>query len=246
MSGRPAAPVVLVALHFLLQARIAQAEPIALSALPLSNDDIPKAAGKERMTDVRNDANGFITALDQPVCVDGTGASAYGFDGYIASDTAEVDRLELGDSPVLDRIILDTESQLPVARVLRRLRVPLRLVVDGPLPVFAYRTKTQVAVLVPRGFASAREAFVMERQIGVVRERCGFDLIQIPIEGGFGSTQTRPPSALGERERWATVTDVRDPAPPLTSTLWFVNASLSKVTRDPEPILSVLVREPHP
>ncbi len=138
------------------------------------------------------------------------------------------------------------------AKVLRRLDLPLVQIVAGPLPVYAYRTQRIVGLLIPRGLESAADAFVHQHGLGTfLREHCGFLHLRLPIAGGVSSTRVLAARAMLEAERWATDVDTakvaeRKPLPngrPASAQTWAINASLSKVSRDPEPILSVLVTE---
>ena len=247
--SRPAWLRVVFALSLVTGSRGAHAAPVPLSAIPVSSDDVPPAVGKERLADVKRVDDRFVTALDRPVCVQGMGEAA-ALDG---TDGIYVDRLELGAEPFLHRVVVDPTSELPEAKVLRRLDIPLVQIVAGPLPVYAYRTQRIVGLLIPRGIESAADAFVHQRGLGTfLREHCGFLYLQLPIAGGVSSTRVLPPRAMLDAERWATDVDSakvaeRKPLPngrPASAQPWAINASLSKVSRDPEPILSVLVTEP--
>ncbi|HEV3192431.1 MAG TPA: hypothetical protein VGY54_18095 [Polyangiaceae bacterium] len=243
MSARArAVTAVLAALLLVAPVRDAHAEPIPLSRLPLASDDVPKAPGTERMTDVRNTDDWFVTALDQPVCIDGGGGGALmALSDSLPPDSLEIERLELGEHPVMDRIVIDARSKLPLAHVLRRSRTPLLLVLDGAMRVYAYRTKTIIGVVVPRGFTHANEAFVPVRMWGMLRERCGFERLELPIGGGFRFTHLHPPDAAPLSDPWRCVFDEKEGVG-ASSALWLINASLSQVSRDPEPLLSILVR----
>lgn len=249
MSARSLAGMAIV-VSFVVAVSAAQAAPIALSAIPLANDVAQKGPGRERVTDVKRVGNSFVTALDRPVCLqalDPNGSPANGViprgDAEVTAAAVEIDRLEPGAEPVLHHIVIDAASALPDATVIRHERIKLLRIETAWLSVYAYRTPTLLYILIPEGFASAGVAF--ERQIG--RAGCGLASVALRVSGDVSMARTHPPRDLPDDERWvdwqALIAMPRKPARRALATL-LVSVSLSKASRDPEPLLSVLVTQP--
>jgi hypothetical protein len=240
----------------------ARAAPLPLSAIPLAAGSIPPASGKSRIDDIRKREDHFVTALDRPVCIQSLAATdrpdweSHPGGGYVdASEGAsrlQVDRLAAGAEPFLERVVVDASSSWPEVRVLRRGRVPLARIAGGSLPVYAYRTREYVHLLIPQGFEAAVDAFDRDTPGLFVRASCGMLHVELPIRGGVSQVEVLPARDLPGQERWITDIDAAAEAEgkrfPKGRTSagghWTLNASLSKVSRDPEALLSVLVTEP--
>ena len=261
-----------------LVASVAHATPIPLSAIPLSDDSVHRAPGVERVTDVRvvvgtDDLEWahtlMVPALDRPVCVvaDPQGQFFLSLSGEITTTqvspmgdmseadggsvgTIEIDRLMESDPPFLERLVIDASSPLPRAVVqLRGLIALLRI--DGPMSVYAYRTKSDVLLFLPQGFASPADAFRHQHGIGFFwREQCGLLAMQLSVAGGAVTRSVFAVQPLPEARRWAATVKDADPSfgQPKHGTdargPWIVNASLSKTARDPEALLSVTITTP--
>jgi hypothetical protein len=237
----------------------ARAAPVPLSAVPVAGAEVPPASGKMRVSDVRPGDNELVTALDRAVCIasfDVAHASSMGWPatgGDLSTEEGsfalEIDHLHEGPRPFLERAVVDSAT-LPDATVLRRERIPLLQVVDGPIPAYAYRTKDFVHVLVRRGFETASDAFDHEGR-GMATRLCGFVDLAVRVTGGVTRDSVLTPRDLPEKERWivdegaaADAETARFPkGRPSPEPSRGVNVSLSKVSRDPEPLLSVTLVE---
>jgi hypothetical protein len=117
------------------------------------------------------------------------------------------------------------------------------------VPAYAYRTKTKLHVFVPQGFGTPFDAF--DPRMGA-RQGCGFAMMTVTLPGGVAGVSVLPPRAMKASERW--LADLNEafeleqklfpkgrPAPPPS---WTVNVSVSQVSRDPEPLMSVVVVAP--
>jgi hypothetical protein len=246
----------LAALGVALSSLVARAAPVPLSAIPLTDEKTAKAPGKERVTDVKKVDDAFITALDSPVCVsefdvkhsifEAGGSQMQGDVGALG-----IERLVVAPEPFLERLVISPKSRLPDAKVLRRARVALLQIEGEPVAVYAYRTQTAVHIIVPRGFESPADAFGSH---GAGREACGYIELALPLTGGVSGGSGQPTRKMTDAERWAVTYDdvgeaekLRFPAGrSAAAPEWAINASLSKVSRDPEPLLSVLVTLPAP
>jgi hypothetical protein len=246
----------LVALGVALTSLVARAAPVPLSAIPLTDEMTPKAPGKQRITDVRKVDDAFITALDRPVCVSEFDLKHSIFESggsQVQTDAGAlaIERLVAAPESFLERLVIDPKSILPDAKVLRRARVALLQIETAPVPVYAYRTHAAVHIIVPQGFESPADAFGSH---GAGREACGYIELALPVTGGVSGGTGQPTRKMTDAERWAVTYDdvgeaekVRFPRGRSSAApQWAINASLSKVSRDPEPILSVLVTLPVP
>jgi hypothetical protein len=245
-----------VVLGITLSSLPARGAPVPLSAIPLTDETTAKASGKQRITDVKMVDDVFITALDSPVCVsefdvkhsifEGSGSQVQGGVGALA-----IERLVVAPEPFLERLVIDPKSSLPDAQVLRRARVALMEIEAFPVAVYAYRTQTAVNIIVAQGFESPGDAFGSH---GAGREGCGYVELALPVTGGVSQASGLLPRTMSQAERWAATFDEvvaaenqRFPKGRRSHEgKWLMNASLSKVSRDPEPILSVLVTLPAP
>jgi hypothetical protein len=229
---------------------VANADPVALSKIPLSDDDMPERIGTTHRDDLKRGGDGVITALDQPVCVApfdvkrGKSESplAGGADVPWRNAVIEMERVALEPEPALKRMVLDDTGHSKEWHFIRWARIPLVQIVTDPLPVFAYRTKTAVKIVVLRGFNSPEEAFTSPAG---TRE-CGLSVLELSVGGQVANALFVPPQKMTPLDRWApdlATIDARQFSrkrpPPLPQ--WNVNASLSKTSRDPEPLLSVVV-----
>jgi hypothetical protein len=245
----------------------ALAAPVPLSAIPVASETIAAAHGVMRLADVKMTdvpdghlgEHTFIAAMDRPVCLGSSnGFAPTGVASFYATDKADhsrlvVERLITGaGDPVLDRTLVDPESSPSKAIVLGHDRVHLAVVADaGAIVAYAYRTTKNVHVIVPRGFASERDAF--DPRMGT-RWACGFLQMDLdPALGGSVADSVSAPHAMREKVRWLTdlselldleTKEHREPEASPPNGFFAVNASLSKVSRDPEPILSITVRAP--
>jgi hypothetical protein len=244
---------------FFLPTRIAVAAPVPLSEIPLSDGKmtptrVPEAFDDVRVADIETGAlegdqvaSAFIVPLDRPVCIADYFAGAGLTSRREGEGPVEVDRLVGGEAPFLERIELGPGAKATQVAVRSRARVPL-VRFDVALPMYAYRTDREVVVIIPRGFNVATDAFMHLHGIGVfVRKWCGYDTIEIPITGGVANDNVVPQRDLGAA-RWAATMDeasdlrARSPAP--AAKPWIVNISVSKVSRDPEPLVSVFAQPP--
>jgi len=242
-----------------LAARIAVAAPVPLSAIPLSDGKMtptrsPETFDDVRVADIENGAPdgdpivpGLILPLDRPVCFRGyfvAEALVSQLDGKVP---VEVDRLVVGAAPFLERVVLGLGAEATQVTVRSRGVVPL-VRLDVVLPVYAYRTDRKVVVIIPRGFNAATDAFMHLHGIGIfARERCGYETIEIPIAGGVANENIVPQRDLGAA-RWAATMQqasvFETPSSAPAAQAWTVNVSVSKVSRDPEPLVSVFAQPP--
>jgi hypothetical protein len=256
----------LFGLAFMTLPVAARATPLPLSAIPLASEAVPRVHEVDVFKDIRqittSDAytDGLVlTPLDEPVCVrafDGPDAlgemsGSYPWNTRDAAVTGlEVDQLVVGTESFLDRVVVNPSEPRPM-KIVRRARVPLVEIVDNPFPVFAYRTKDAVHILVARGFEDPIDAF--DPRMG--SRSCG--LVEIRLAVGTdraGRVGVLPAHAQSKEERWTVdgaaawerFNKVFPKGRPTFAPLWMVNASLSKVSRDPEPLLSVMVQAPAP
>jgi hypothetical protein len=229
----------------------ARADSLPLSTIPRGNAAIVPASGTVRLDDVRRKKTFFVTAMDRPVCLLVPDAEL-GL-GVLWTDEADpanfvVERLIEGDEPALERILVDASSaSLLSAKVLGRARVPLLRVETGAeLPVYAYRTAKDVHVLARRGFRGPGDAFDDEPRSGM-RMDCGFSHAVLRGKED-SSTMTLALAAplpagaqwISDQEELFEYDKVKRPAVDVPS--FAINLSLSKVSRDPEPLVSVSVR----
>jgi hypothetical protein len=246
----------LVALGVALSSPVARAAPIPLSAIPLTDETTPKAPGKQRITDVRKVDDAFVTALDSPVCISEFDLKHSIFEGggsQVQTDVGAlaIERLVAARESFLERLVIDPKAGLPQAMVLRRARIALLQIEAAPVPIYAYRTQTAVHIIAPRGFESPADAFGSH---GAGREACGYIELALPVTGGVSRGTGQPTRKMTDRERWAVTYDdageaekLRFPSGHSSAAIeWAINASLSKVSRDPEPLLSVLLTLPSP
>jgi hypothetical protein len=242
-----------------LPARMALAAPVPLSAIPLSDEKmtatrVPETFDDVRLADIETGAlegdriaPALIVPLDRPVCVPDYFAGAKLASDLDGKEPVEVDRLVTGADPFLERVVLRRGAKALQVTVRGRARLPL-VRLDVALPMYAYRTESAVVVLIPRGFDVATDAFMHLHGIGVfVRKRCGYETIAIPIAGGVASENIVPQRDLGAA-RWAATMDqasgLATPSSAPATRPWIVNVSVSKVSRDPEPIVSVFAQPP--
>jgi hypothetical protein len=248
------------ALPIAMASGAARSEPLPLSTIPLAADSLPPASGKQRLADVRKVDTLLVTALDRPVCLQSLSPKtpldweSPSDGGYV--DTSEglsriqIDRLHTGAEPFFERIVVDASSTWPEVRVLRRGRAPLAQIEGGELPVYAYRTRAFVHLLVARGFEAAVDAFDRSTHGMGFRESCGFLHVGLPVAGGVSQAVALPARDLPRQERWmnelgdAFEAESKRFPTGRRSLPWTINASLSRVSRDPEALLSVLVTEP--
>lgn len=256
MSPRTVA--LLLVLGLIVPARVARAEAVPLSAIPLASSALPRVDEKPaRIDGVRKVGDGFVSALDQPVCVgtfdasdedfEATGAVHY-WDADPRPRELEVLRLETEGEPYLDRTVIDRETSLEHATVLRHVRIALALIAGGPVPAYAYRTRTRLHVFVRQGFELAVDAF--DGWMGV-RQGCGFASHTLLLSGAVARSTVQAPRAMSVAERWQSdLSEAFDflqkrypttrPPPPT----FRVEVSVSQVSRDPEPLVSVVVVPP--
>jgi hypothetical protein len=233
---------------------VAHAAPVPISSLPLGSDTIVPAKGTVRVDDVRHAKEVLITAIDKPVCIRSdqaeTGDGFAWFDAA-AEDKLVVERLVEGAEPVLERTMIDPRSpSLSAATLLGRGSVSLVSIDTGSeLGVYAYRTATAVHILARRGFNLPVEAFDFGFRMSG-RAGCGFIHLVFREKEGSASVRLVAPHPT-PRARW--VADFDDLSkydeaklPPGDAPTFVLNASLSKVSRDPEPIVSVSVRATPP
>jgi hypothetical protein len=254
----PRTLALLLVLALAVRARVASAEAVPLSAIPLASPALPRVEQKvARIDGVRKVGDTFVSALDQPVCV-GTfdpstedfvakGAVRY-WDSDPSPQELEVLRLETDGEPSLERTVIDRETPLDHATVLRHARIALALIVGGPVPVYAYRTKTKLHVFVRQGFDLAVDAF--DPRMGD-RQGCGFDSQTLLLSGAVSSSMVQAPRAMSERERWQSdaseafeLLQKRYPTTRPPPPIFRVNMSVSQVSRDPEPLVSVVIVPP--
>jgi hypothetical protein len=249
----------LAALLLATLARAAGADALPLSAIPLSSGAVPKVDATARIDGVRKVGDAYVTALDRPVCLSLFEPSVEDYDAsgevrYWAADPEprelEILRLETDGAPVLDRTVIDHETPLDQATVLRHVRIPLTRIMDGPVSAYAYRTTTKLYVFVPRGFESPIDAFDM--RLGN-RHQCGFASSTLLVRGDVSRSTVQPPRSMKESERWlADFSDAFElsqkqfpkdrPPPPIFG----LHVSVSRVSRDPEALVSVVVVAPTP
>jgi hypothetical protein len=254
----PRIVALLLVLGLVVRARVASAEAVPLSAIPLASSALPRVEEKTaRIDDVRKVGDTFVSALDQPVCLGTFDPStedfwAMGSVRYWDSDPSpqelEVLRLETEGEPYLERTVIDHASPLDHATILRQARIPLALIAGGPVPAYAYRTKTKLHVFVRQGFDLAVDAF--DPRMGN-REGCGFDSRTLLLSGAVASSIVQAPHAMTEAERWQSdaseafdLLQKRYPTTRPPPPIFRVNMSVSQVSRDPEPLVSVVIVAP--
>jgi hypothetical protein len=205
-----------------------------------------------RIGDLRFDNRLLVTNLDQPVCVRSDKESIGEGSGWFSStydaddEKLVVERLVEGDNPALELTLVDPRwASTETATLLGRGRIPLvRVDTGAELPAYAYRTASEVHVLVVRGFNEPRDAFP-DPMMGT--RACGFLHMVLTGTNDSRTASVVEAHAMDARARWLPSMDkvwdyelLKRPAgdaPPFA-----VNASVSKVSRDPEPVLSVTVR----
>jgi hypothetical protein len=231
----------------------ARADSLPLSAIPRGNPALVPASGTVRLDDVRKKEHFFVAALDKPVCLLSPEGEV-GL-GVLWADDSDphpanfvVERLIEGDEPALDRILVDVNSaSLLSAKVLGRSRVPLvRVETGAELTMYAYRTAKDVHVLARRGFRAPRDAFDEDPRSGQ-RMDCGFSHVVLRGKEDSSTLAVALAAPLPAPARWLAdqgelfeYEKVKRPDVDVPS--FAVNVSLSKVSRDPEPLVSVCVR----
>jgi hypothetical protein len=254
----PRTLALLLGLALAVLARVAGAEAVPLSAIPLASPALPRVEQKAaRIDGVRRVGDTFVSALDQPVCLGTFDPStedfwAMGSVRYWDSDPSpqelEIFRLETDGEPYLERTVIDRQTPLDHATVLRQARIPLALIAGGPVPAYAYRTKTKLHVFVRQGFDLAVDAF--DPRMGN-REGCGFESHTLLLSGAVAGSIVQAPRAMSEAERWQSdaseafeLLQKRYPTTRPPPPIFRVNMSVSQVSRDPEPLVSVMIVPP--
>jgi hypothetical protein len=235
----------------------ANAAPVAVSAIPRANETVTPAHGFVRLDDVKSVKDVIVTAMDSPVCLRsedaeiGTGFGWFGGSG-LGNDKLVIERLIEGSEPALERTLVDAQSvSFGSATVLGRSRIRLvRIETGTELPVYAYRTAKAVHVLARRGFNTPSDGFDPDPRMSA-RTACGFWHVALDAKEDSAVVALVAPHAMNARARW--VTDFEDldeyqkaKVPAGDAPRFVLNVSVSKVTRDPEPILSVSVRTVQP
>jgi hypothetical protein len=231
---------------------------IDLASIPLTDDTIiAKAHGTMRLSAVqwKVDEEVFFVDISQPVCIGSTtdmteamaGAQPFYRQAY-SDEHLLVERVVGGKAPALDRMIVDEQSDpSSAATILGRTRVPLAVIAtESGLNVYAYRTKDAVRFIVPRGFNEASDVFVPRAGF---REGCGFFSMHLALSGGTLMTVVAAPHPLTEKARFAaSFVDFLDdkgnmtPFTNVTTPVFILSASISKMSRDPQPVIAVVLR----
>jgi hypothetical protein len=112
--------------------------------------------------------------------------------------------------------------------------------------VYAYRTSKAVHILARRGFNTPSDGFDPNPRMGT-RTACGFWHVALESTEGSAGVTLVAPHTMSVRARWVTDFEAlaeyeKTKVPPDDAPTLLLNASLSKVSRDPEPIVSVTVR----
>ncbi len=247
--------VAFAALAFMGSGQAAASVP--LSAIPLSPDTLLPAREDLQLTDVHivpepGAYGSLVTAMDRPVCLRSADPADPWRSGLLfptgPTERFVIERLIPGDAPVLDRVLVDGSASFPRARVTGHVRVPLAEIArEGDIAVYAYRSAKAVHFFVPRGFNDPRDGFDGDGRVDG-RFQCGFVSADLDLPNGSLVTSLTGPRPMREDERWisdmSAVTTPRvarsTDAPPAPA--FVVNLSVSRVSRDPEPLVSVMLR----
>lgn len=143
---------------------------------------------------------------------------------------------EAGDRATLSIVDAWVDPATLGAKEIRRVEVPLRRLATGPLgsSVYAFRSKNVVNLVVPAGMNGQLNA----SDGRVVSASCAVARAELPAERGKGATLTgfftRQTPAIEAKDGLAAV-------PPMTIRVG-LSASSSQTSRDPDPVISVVLR----
>lgn len=217
----------------------ASAETLTLDSVPIGTDTFARAEGKFESPAVRTveyaGDKSFITDLAAPVCL-GTSELSFVSGLWMSYGTEEfvVSRIVTRGAPALERTRVRRDGETLTSTGVAR--IPLAEVAErGGVKAYAYRTDTQLRLLVPRGFSAVMGDIFDPRSTW---RACGYQVIAIGLAGGASAAFVVPPTALPDATRWMSPESMNDAAIPHGAFV-AIHASLSKVARDPSPVVSI-------